>query len=99
MPISVTHQLEAQDNHMKLIYDVIGAAPRSGGVELHAREFIHAWTQQYPRDEVLVVGTRWDNLPEDLASRVRWIYWPTGSVVWRIIGQLVFVPLLMRVHR
>jgi glycosyltransferase involved in cell wall biosynthesis len=84
---------------MKLIYDVIGAAPRSGGVELHAREFIQAWTQQYPRDEVLVVGTRWDNLSEEFASRVRWINWPTGSFVWRIVGQLVFVPLLMRLHR
>jgi FkbM family methyltransferase len=84
---------------MKLVYDVIGAAPRSGGVELHAREFIHAWTEQYPGDEVVVVGTRWDGLSDEFASRVRWIHWPTRSVVWRIIGQLVFIPLVMRVHR
>jgi glycosyltransferase involved in cell wall biosynthesis len=84
---------------MKLIYDVIGAAPRSGGVELHAREFIQAWTQQYPSDEVLVVGTRWDNLSEEFSSRVRWINWPSGSVVGRILGQLIFVPLLARIHK
>jgi glycosyltransferase involved in cell wall biosynthesis len=84
---------------MKLIYDVIGSAPGSGGVELHAREFLHAWAQQYPDDDVIAVGTRWDSLSPDCASRVRWINWPAGSFVWRIIGQLLFVPLLMKLHR
>lgn len=84
---------------MKLIYDVIGVSPRSGGVETVARELLHAWTQQYPDDEVIVVGTRWESLSDEVASRVRWISWPTRSLVWRVIGQLLFVPLLMRLHR
>src|SRR4051812_3008818 len=84
---------------MKLIYDVIGSAPKSGGVELHAREVLQAWVQQYPDDEVIAVGTRWESLSPECASRVRWIYWPARSFVWRIIGQLLFVPLLMKLHR
>jgi glycosyltransferase involved in cell wall biosynthesis len=84
---------------MKLIYDVIGAPPGSGGSELHAREFLHAWAQQYPDDDLIVVGTRWESLSEEDVSRTRWINWPARSFAFRIIGQLLFVPLLMQFHR
>jgi glycosyltransferase involved in cell wall biosynthesis len=83
---------------MKLIYDVIGAPPGSGGPELHAREFLHAWVHEYPDDEVLVVGRRWAELDNEF-SRVRWIRWPTRSFVWRIVGQLVLIPILMQAHK
>ena len=84
---------------MKLIYDVIGAPPGSGGSELAAREFLHAWAQQYPDDDLIVVGTRWESLSEEYESRIRWINWPARWFAFRIIGQLLFVPLLMQFHR
>jgi glycosyltransferase involved in cell wall biosynthesis len=86
------------ERYMKLIYDVIGAPRGLGGTELHAREFLHAWMQQYPDDEVLVVGRRWAELEKEFA-RVRWITWPTSSPVLRIVGQLVLIPILMRAHK
>lgn len=83
---------------MKLIYDVIGAPPESGGTALHAREFLRAWVHAYPDDEVLVVGRRFAESDDEFA-RVRLLRWPNRSVLWRIFGQLVLIPILMRVHR
>src|SRR5947208_3997133 len=83
---------------MKLVYDVIGAPPGSGGPELHAREFLHAWMHEYPNDELLVVGTCWADFPKEFGC-VRWITWPTRSFLWRIVGQIVLIPLLMQAHK
>ncbi|WP_081660119.1 glycosyltransferase [Mycolicibacterium iranicum] len=84
---------------MKLLIDVIGGPPGSGGTELHAREVLEAWIREFPNDEVVVVGTKWPDLSDLACSRVRWIFWPTNSVLMRIIGQMIFIPLVMQLYR
>lgn len=84
---------------MKVIYDAIGAAPGSGGPELHAREFLRAWLERYPDDEILAVGTPMPDLTDELGSQVRWLSWPSHSLILRVIGQMVFIPALMQVLR
>jgi glycosyltransferase involved in cell wall biosynthesis len=84
---------------LRLIYDAIGAAPGAGGPEVHGRELLCAWMRKYPDDEVIVIGSRWRGISEEVASRIRWFNWPTGSIVWRAIGQMLVVPIVVQTHR
>lgn len=84
---------------MKVIFDVIGAPSGSGGPEAHALEVLCAWVRRFPNDDLIVVGTPWPRLDVQTRSQVRWVKWPNRRLPLRVLGQLVFVPLLMLLYR
>lgn len=44
---------------MKLLIDAMGTPAASGGMNLYAREIIRTWSEDFPDDELLVVGGNW----------------------------------------
>jgi glycosyltransferase involved in cell wall biosynthesis len=53
---------------MKIVIDAMGAPSRSGGMKVHAEEFIEAWLTAHD-DEVVLVGYPW--LAQRFSSRAR----------------------------
>jgi glycosyltransferase involved in cell wall biosynthesis len=44
---------------MRLVLDVMGAPARSGGMQLYATELVRSWAEEFPDDDLHVVGGDW----------------------------------------
>ena len=82
---------------MRLLFDVLAATERSGGMRLHAREILDAWVQEFPRDELTVLSGRWG--AEHLGDQARVQVWPSERIIGRAVGQLVIAPAIATIHR
>lgn len=72
---------------MKVLFDALGAPPESGGMRLHATEVIRSWHEEFPEDELTVVGPEWVRNEFRKKAGIRVVSWPNINVVARAIGQ------------
>lgn len=72
---------------MRVVFDILGSTERSGGMRLHSTEMIKAWVEQWPEDEMTVVGPAWSL--EEFAAFAQVRVWPNERALSRSLGQLV----------
>ncbi|MFE1645847.1 glycosyltransferase [Microbacterium sp. P01] len=78
---------------MRVIFDILGSTERSGGMRLHATEIVNSWLNQFPEDDVLVVGGSWAKAEfEQVGARVSVLN--NEKFVWRAWGQAVYTAWL-----
>lgn len=73
----------------------MGAPEESGGMNLYARELIHAWSENEDNDEIIVVGGGWAQRAFARLTNVRVVPVPDGGVL-RIVSQWLFVAACAR---
>lgn len=44
---------------MRIVIDALGAPAESGGMRVHAEEVVRTWSEQFPTDEIIVLGYEW----------------------------------------
>lgn len=73
---------------MKILFDTLGSTEKSGGMRLHATELLRAWSENFPNDEIHVLGGRWvrDDL-QAIAARLH--VWDNERILGRASGQLL----------
>ncbi|MGB4779257.1 glycosyltransferase [Microbacterium sp.] len=74
---------------MKLLVDVMGTPANSGGMNLYARELLSAWAEEFPRDDLVVVGGAWAVEQFGGYENVTVIVRRGSSIVPRAWAQLV----------
>ena len=70
-------------------------------MRLHATQIVRAWAQNFPADQLTVVGPRWA-VQELQFPNVRVKRWPNENVVFRAIGQIfvtAFLAFFLRAER
>jgi glycosyltransferase involved in cell wall biosynthesis len=79
---------------LKVLIDALGATEYSGGMMLHASEIINTWGENFPDDELVVVGGSALFRKIIATPRLREIHYPNESFLTRAPGQLFVTPLL-----
>lgn len=80
---------------MKVVFDILGATEKSGGMRLHASEIIRTWSEIFPNDELLIIAGSWATSDfSDIDADVAVIN--NERVVGRALGQLAKSPALAR---
>ncbi|WP_314422652.1 glycosyltransferase [uncultured Microbacterium sp.] len=82
---------------MKIVIDALGAPAESGGMRVHAEEFIRTWTEEFPGDELIVLGYSWlaDSFRDVESVEVV----PATSKAARYTGQLLWSAQVYRRRR
>jgi glycosyltransferase involved in cell wall biosynthesis len=79
---------------MRIFFDALAATKYSGGMMLHATEIINSWIENFPNDDIAVLGgsTLLGEITE--SSSVQKLRWPNESILLRAPGQLFIEPAL-----
>ncbi|WP_029088374.1 glycosyltransferase [Brevibacterium album] len=84
---------------MRVLVDALAATEFSGGMRLHAVEFIRAWAEAFPGDELVVAGGRSLRQPLADCSGVRLLSWPNERILTRAPGQVLATPVMRALSR
>ncbi|MFB8388046.1 glycosyltransferase [Microbacterium sp. NPDC055910] len=83
---------------MRIVFDILGAPERSGGMRLHGTEIITTWTEIFPADELVVVGGEWARTDfEPLGLEVTVVN--NERSLRRAAGQMLITPWVARRRR
>jgi glycosyltransferase involved in cell wall biosynthesis len=73
---------------MRVVIDLLGSTEKSGGMRLHATQIVQRWSQDFPSDELHVVGPEWARC--ELESYNVTVHKQSNeSIIVRCPGQLV----------
>jgi glycosyltransferase involved in cell wall biosynthesis len=85
---------------VRVLFDVLGAPARSGGMRQYAEQLIAAWRKRWPDDTIVVVGDHWvAQLSGRLEEPIRHVQWDSDRFVFRSVGQLIAAGLVFRALR
>jgi glycosyltransferase involved in cell wall biosynthesis len=77
-----------------LLIDALGAPDQSGGMQLVAGEIIRNWPANTSAGRTVVVGPSWIKKLVISNPNSIFIFWPNKNPILRILGQMIFVPLV-----
>lgn len=83
---------------VKVLFDVLSAPKDSGGPYLHASELVLGWLEEFPDDELTVIGPSKFLDAAVPNNRLRRVHWPNETLAARIFGQMAIVPLISWLH-
>lgn len=84
---------------MRVTIDVMGAPAGSGGMNLYAKELVLAWAEEFPADELTLVGGDWIRPTFGMLPGIRLCPVQGTSVFCRIWTQLVGSALIARRYK
>lgn len=81
---------------MKVVIDAMGAPDNSGGMQVHADEFVTAWATQHSDDTLEVVGYSWLEERFSSLANVTVQVNPDAGTLRRFLTQVLIVPRVAR---
>jgi len=84
---------------VRVLFDVLGAPTRSGGMRLYADGVIRGWLERFPEDELVLLGEPWLEHEFGHLATVTVHRWKSASAPLRILGQWAVSAYFYRADR